>query len=150
MGDASSGRWVWWLLAAVAAAYLLVYRAPIENSLKPRLSPQGAVHDALGSEVQLDSPVRIRPRWLGEPGRRMAFKRVVICGRAVSPNRTTPVAVVYPLGRSSRAPSVVTPDNPDGSQNEGAFIGRAVLAECAMALGRASSDARKARQAPAA
>ena len=141
MQEASSGRWAWWLLAGVGLAYLLVNRAPIANSLRSRISPQRAVHEALGPDVRLDDPVRIRPRWLGEPGRRMAFRRVIICGRAVSPDRTTPVAVVYPLRRSSRPPSVVTPDNLDGSQNEGAFIGRAVLAECARAFGRASSDA---------
>lgn len=138
MGEGWPGRWVWWVLAFLCLACLRYGPDQIVNMVTPRVPAQKAVYQALGSDVRLEGSVRIRPRWLGEPGRRMAFKRVVVCGWAVSPTGTTPVAVVYPLRRSSRRPSVVTPANPAGSGGDGTFIGHAVLTKCAQALRRAS------------
>lgn len=137
MDEGSSGRWVWWILAFVCLACLRYGPVQVLNMISPKIPARTAVHEALGPDVRLEGVVRIWPRWLGERGHRMAFGRVVVCGRAVSPDRTTLVAVVYPLRRSSRGPSVVTPDNPAGAEGEGAFIGRAVLSKCARAVGRA-------------
>lgn len=142
MGSLFSEKWPWFL---VGGLWLLIANGgPLQlaNLFKPHQTPPEAVRMALGSDVQLEQVVRIRPRRIGDPGRRMAFGRPVACGVGVSSRGATPLAVIYPHWGNGGRPSVVTPENPAGTRGE-SFIGPAVLRECREARADAFPDWRQ-------
>jgi hypothetical protein len=144
------GGWLWCGMAVLCVTAALGGPQPAFNLLKARLPAEDAVRASLGHDAVLENPVRIRPRHIGESGRRMAFKRIVICGTALTRDGRVRVAVVYPLRRHDRRPSVVTPANPGGTQGEGAFIGSAVLARCRQVANRTPAATDQIRESLAA
>jgi len=141
MGSWLAEKWPWALVAWLCLCISGFGPLQISNILKGRPSPEQAVGTALGPNVRLEERVSIRPGHL-EPGRRgMAFGRTVVCGVGVSGDARLPLAVIYPLRRSSMPPSVVTAANPGSGDNF--VIGPAMLRRCRDARARAFRDWRQ-------
>ena len=141
MGSWLAEKWPW-VLVALLYLYISGFGPlQISNILKGRPSPEQVIETALGPDVRLEEQVSIRPSHL-EPGRRgMAFGRIVVCGVAVSGDDRLPLAVIYPLRRSSTGPFVVTAANPGGGDNF--VIGPAMLRRCREARAKAFRDWRQ-------